>query len=845
MKSKKIRKVNESEINNTASYLEKHELNADSLYWHCPIDNLQFDTTNDVDSLDSIIGQSRAIEAIKIGAGLPAKGYNIFVTGISGTGRLTTVKRMLEKVNVSSPETFDFCYVNNFTNHDCPILIKLKKSEGKLLSLDMEDTVSFLRRRLPKLFEDDSFQNSRRRIIEEFQRKEKDILGEFDERIKPHGFIRGQLENEQGMLQPEVFPIIEGKPVNITDVDQMVIDKKIPYEKANELKKVYEIFHGEIYELARKGMKMMQEFRKALSENDKANASIIVYSVFDELKDKYNNKKLDLYLDDAKKYVMDNLGLFFNVQQQNQQTGYEQEQEDDRFNLFKVNVILDNSDTVCAPIVIETTPSYTNLFGTIERVYDNRGFWRSDFTKIKAGSLLKADQGFLIVNALDLFTEQGVWTALKRVLLYDKLEIQPFDTYFQLSQSHLKPEPINVKVKVIIIGGQTLYQMLYMYEKGFKKIFKINAQFDYETARTDEMIINYSKFISKVCREENLPHCSPSGVAAIVEWAVAKSGNQKRITLKLSDVADVLREAAFYDGSSENKVIDRDDVEKALEKRRYRNELLDEKLKNHIIEGSLLIDTEGSRIGQINGLTVFSNGILSFGKPVRITAAIGAGSAGIINIEREADLSGSIHNKGMLIISGFLRERFAQKYPLSLIASIAFEQSYGGIDGDSASAAEIYVILSALSEIPINQFFAVTGSVNQKGDIQPIGGVNEKIRGYFEICSERGLNGKHSVIIPSQNVKDLMLPGYIRKAVSEGMFHVYAISRIEEGAELLMNTPAGELDAEGSYPADTIFGRVAERLEKFYKLAKGAKNTVNTVYRKQIVKPKDDREIEE
>jgi lon-related putative ATP-dependent protease len=775
-----------------------------------------------LEPLDTIVGQSRAIEAIHLGSELMSKGYNIFVSGLAGTGRLSTVKMILDKLNKRHPTLFDFCYVNNFANPDQPSLIKLPQGNGKKFAHAIDDSVTFLRRRLPKLFEEENFQRTRRTIIENFQNKEKEILGQFDKKIEPFGFIRGQLENDQGVSQPEVFPLLHEKPFQIEDIDDLVSSRKLGKRKASEIRSLYKEFHNELLDLAQKGMKLMKDFRNEIEDNDKTAASIQVNSIFDEIKTQFPDEKVEIFIEEIKKYILDNLHVF--VPSENQPVKIvendEESKETDKFSVFTVNVILDNSTTTSAPVIVETTPSFNNLFGTIERVYDNRGFWRTDFTKIKAGGLLKADQGYLIVNASDLFAEPEVWNALKRVLLYDKLEIQSWDSFFNVSQSYIKPEPINVNVKVIIIGGQTLYTMLYLYEKGFKKIFKVNAQFDYEIERTDDMLNSYARFIAKICREENLPHCNPDGVGAIIEWALEHGGSQKRITLKFSDVADLVREAAFYGRESKKKLIDRKDVSKAIEWRRMRNDLLDDKLKYQIIEGNILIDTEGARVGQINGLTVYDTGLVSFGKPVRITATVSAGTSGIINIEREADLSGSIHNKGVLINHGYLREKFATKHPMSLTASIAFEQSYGGIDGDSASAAEIYILLSALANVPINQFYAVTGSVNQKGDIQPIGGVNDKIRGFFEICRDRGFSGRQGVIIPEQNVSDLMLCHEIIKAVKEKKFHIYSISKVEDGIPLLMNIEAGQLDKDGNYPKGTLFEKVVKKLEFLHESSK-------------------------
>ncbi|MDA3844637.1 MAG: AAA family ATPase, partial [Candidatus Kapabacteria bacterium] len=432
-------------------------------------------------------------------------------------------------------------------------------------------------------------------------------------------------------------------------------------------------------------------------------------------------------------------------------------------------------------------------------------------------------QGYLIVNALDLFPEAGVWQTMKRVLLYNKLEIQPYEAVFQLSQLLLKPEAIDLNVKIIIIGGQTLYRSLYLQEKGFKKMFKVNAQFDYESKRSDEMVMNYARYVSKICKDENFPHFKPSGVAAVAEWAVQHSGSQNKNTLKFSDVADIIRESVFYDPGQHGKFIRREDVEKAIQCRRHRNDLIDEKLSNNILDGTILIDITGERVGQINGLTILDDGILSFGKPARITALVSAGSDGIVNIEREVDMSGEIHSKAVMILSSIISEKFAKKKPLALNATIAFEQNYGGIDGDSATAAEIYVILSALADIPLKQSIAVTGSVNQPGDMQPIGGVNSKITGFYEICKTKGLTGKQGVIIPIQNVNDLMLPKQIVDSVKAKKFHIWPISRFEEGFKILTDIEAGERNEQGKYPEGTFFAVVEEKLAEIRKSKKKKK----------------------
>jgi lon-related putative ATP-dependent protease len=806
--------------------VKKFEIDNDQLRWSCPESQFKFKTTKELEPLDTIIGQPRAIEAIRMGAQLFSKGYNIFVSGLAGTGRLTTVKKLLEEVTTHKPQTYDYCYVNNFGDPDKPRLLKMKSGEGKKFAKSMEETIVFLKRRLPKLFDEETFVETKRQIVEEFQRQERDVLQSFDNKLKPHEFVRGNIENDQGVVQPEVFPIIDEKPIQIEDLDDLVAAGKLEEKKAEEFKEKYTQFHHEIYDLARAGMKIMKNYKKSLAEHEKSAAKIEIESIFKEIVEVFTCETLCEYISEVVEFILDHLNIFAqtgNPLDNGNESREERIRRASRLELFGVNVVLDNSKSERAPVIVETTPSYTNLFGTIERSLAPEGYWKTDFTKIKAGALLKADQGYLIVNALDLFNEQGVWQALKRVLLYNKLEIQPYEAVFQMSQLHLKPEAINVNVKVIIIGGQTLYRYLYTNEKGFKKIFKVNAQFDYETARTEELISDYSRFIAKICEDDDLPHCRPDGVASIIEWATEHAGSQDRISLKFSDVADIVREAAYYERATRTKFITRKDVSRALEERRHRNNLVDEKMKHYIMSGRTMIDTSGSRVGQINGLTVMNNGILSFGKPARITAAVSSGNKGIIDIEREADMSGNIHSKGVLIISSIFRERFAKEKPLSFAASLAFEQSYGGIDGDSASCAEIYVILSSLTGIPINQNIAITGSVNQKGDVQPIGGVNEKINGFFEICQERGLTGDQGVVIPRQNVEDLMLPQQIVDANKKGKFAIYSIDKIEDGVEIMMNTPAGELNSDGTYSKGSVFALVQEKLESLRKAAKAVK----------------------
>lgn len=809
------------------SPLVHKELSAAQLRWRCPEEVFAFETTRDLEPLHGIVGQDRAIEAIELGARLFSHGYNTFVSGVSGTGRLTTVKNILDDVSRTAQTLYDYCYVHNFKATDHPKSLRFAAGRGKEFSKSIEESVTFLRRRISQMFEEEGFRKARRELIAGFTGSENEILRSFTEKIGKSGFIIVDVPQENGTNQTEIFVVLKNTPVPIGQLDNLVIQKKLSAKHAEALKTQYAEFHDELVGLARKGAAMLGEFRVKVKEYDRAAVSLILRPTFEGLAATFPEAGVSDYLTALEADILDNLQIFVTAPEQldvEQGTEKSEQEVKDAFNRYGVNIILDNSQSVTAPVIVETSPSFGNLFGTIENYYEGRGNGiQADYRHIKQGALLRADQGYLIVSALDVMREPNVWPALKRVLLYGKLEIQASESVFLPAQIALKPEPIELSVKVIMIGDAQVYQALYFAEEDFRKIFKVNAEFDTETKRTTEMIINYARFIHKISESEGLLHSDRSSAAAIVEWGVEHAAGQQKITLQFSDVADVLREADYYARSEFAGVISRTHVRKALEARMRRNSMADDYIKERIIEGAMMIATDGERMGQINGLTVYSTGLVSFGKPARITASVGVGKGGIVNIEREAYLSGTIHDKGHLIVTGFMIERFARRRPLTLSASLAFEQSYGGIDGDSASVAEIIALLSEIAERPVRQWLAITGSVNQKGDIQPIGGVNEKITGFFEICAERGLTGKQGVVIPAQNVADLMLPEEIIEAVSNGQFHIYPVSRIEDAVEIMTGLPAGELQSDDTYPPETLFGITDARLERLYRANSGKK----------------------
>lgn len=798
------------------SFSKRLELRASTLRWYADTTLFNFPSTAFIEPLGGIIGQRRALDALTLGAEIFSPGYNIFVSGLSGTGRLTTIKNILLKINPECNVPHDYAFVHNFDSPDCPRLLTFPKGKATGFASAMAEAIGYLASQIPKLFEDEKFRTGRKQIVEDFQRREREMLAAFEAHIEPRGFALQHTKTNPEVVQPEILPVIKGQSRQFGDLERMVTEGEITQEQAHDIGEKYQEVRTELYDLAKQGMQLTQDFQREVAQYEHESVRLLVQATLDQVSSRFPFDYVKDHLEDVRDDILKNLELFRQRgdEKTEQHKGKELPQKPNAFRIYSVNVILDNQKTDGCPVVIETTPTFVNLFGTVEKVYDERGYWTTDFTRIKAGSILRADGGYLIVNATDALSEAGVWKALKRVLLHRKLEIQSIESFFQTASqpSAMKPQAINLNVKVILIGDSRLYQTLYNADEDFRKIFKINAQFDYELERTDGVLLEYARFIRKMSDEENLLHFDPDGVAAVVEYAVEKAGHSKKISLVFSDIADLLREASFWAEKSSAEVVSRYHVEKANRMMVDRNAMWKEKTLEQILEGSLMIDTAGSRIGQINGLAVYTVGQIAFGKPSRVTATVAVGGQGIINIEREAHLSGSIHSKGVLILTGFLRQRFAQKRPLSLAASVVFEQSYGGVEGDSASSTEIYALLSALSRLPIRQDLAVTGSINQWGEIQPIGGVKEKIEGFFEICSVRGLTGTQGVVIPIQNVQDLMLKSDVVEAVADGKFHIYAVSTVDEGIELFTGVPAGRPDIDGNYPQGTVNYLVDRRL---------------------------------
>lgn len=797
----------------------------DELTWKCDPKTFEFESTKNLEPIEGIIGQERALKALRLGVDLYSPGYNIFVTGLSGTGKATTIQKILERISPHCPTLYDYAYVNNFSNPDMPRLLVFPAGVAQMFANAMDSMIDFLIEKIPTILEDQTYAEKRNSINQSYIQEEKKLMSEFEERIKADNFSIGQVQMGQ-YYRPEIFPIINGKPVPIQQLNDLVMNNVISREEAERMYNKYTEYTAQLQDLFKKSLQLSREYQEKLLKLEQEAVNNLVTGVINDIKEKFDFPKVHEYLDEVKESILNSLEDFKEYGKESNAPTQAQPQPSstrDPFRVYQVNVILDNSATNECPVIIETTPTYNNLFGTIEKIYEGGGAWYSDFMNIHAGSILRANGGYLVLNALDALTEPGVWKTLKRVLMYRKLEIQDFASTYLFYSSNLKPEPIEINTKVIFIGNEEIYNLLCEFEDDFKKIFKVRADFDYEMKNTPKALNDMAGLVRKLCEEENLLHFDRYAIARLAEFSARYAGSKDKLTTRFSVVADLVREASFWAKDSGTDIVTGDHVKLAYENYVYRHNMIEEKMNELIKEGKIIIDIKGEKVGEINGLAVYSVNDYYFGKPSKITVTVAAGNTGIINIEREARLSGKIFDKGVLEISGLLREKFGQDFPLSFSASICFEQSYSGVDGDSASSTEVYAILSALSGIPIKQGIAVTGSVNQKGIIQPIGGVNEKIEGYFKICKIMGLDGKQGVIIPKRNVKDLMLSDEVIEATSTGAFSIYAIDTIDEGIEILTGIKAGSRLKNGKWEPNTVYDLVYKKLKELHEISKGKK----------------------
>lgn len=784
------------------------ELSKEKLHKEIHPDSIPFETTDSCKKCKEIIGQKRALKSIQTGLDIKSTGYNIFITGMVGTGRTTTIKKFLEEIEKTKATPDDILYVHNFKSPDEPTLIMLPSGKGKLFRDDMKNLINVLKRDIPELLKSKFYTDKRNSIVEGQQKKQKKILQQFEEEVSQEGFTVIQVQIGT-FVKPDLVPVIDEKPTPFDKLAKLVKEDKFPKKKFNALKKKYEALTDKLEEVFNKLKKIEEETHEMLKKWDEKSIIPVIKEMVDKVKDKYNSEKIEKHLDYVEEDLLKNIDLF-----KSQKIQQKERMPTDPFVKYRANLIVDNSELEGAPIIMEKNPNYVNLFGSIESSMNRFGLLQTDFTKIKAGSLLKANGGYIVISALDALLEPGVWPTLKRALKHQTLEIQNYASLFLFSTKGPKPEPIEINVKVIFIGDSFIYDLLYYQDVDFKKIFKVKAEFDSETSLTNKTIQEYSDFTKKIIDEDELKPMDKYGMAALIEQCIRMAGRQKKVSTRFHHVADIIREANYWAKKSRAKMVSRKHIEKAVEERFERVSLLEDKIQEMIEEGILMIETTGSEVGQVNGLSVYRLDQFYFGKPTRITATTAVGRAGVINIEREADLSGRTHNKGVLILAGYLRNKYAKNKPFALSASLAFEQSYSGVDGDSASSTEVYAILSSLSNLPLRQDIAVTGSLNQKGEVQPIGAVNEKIEGFYDVCKSKKLTGKQGVIIPDRNIKNLMLRRDIVEAVEKGKFHIYPVKTIDDGIEILTGIKAGKQKKDGSFEPDTVNYLVDKELER-------------------------------
>jgi len=789
---------------NPSSHLE---VQPGELRWRCNPGRFGFETTDELSCCKEIIGQDRALTAIEMGLEIESPGYNLYISGLTGTGKTTTVKRLLSSMGKGGKALTDICYVNNFLTPELPVCITLPAGQGLVFKAAMWDVLKTLREHIPKALESESFIHKQKAVADEIKKRRAEIATKLEAEVTEKGFQI--LEVQYGpFTRPGIVPIINGEPVNGEAAAALVADGKLEQKELDRMRKEHEVLTARLEEVMKAGRELDRELSVKLEELTREFAGPIIDTCIHEVRDNFTDEKVVAYLDALREYIAANLDIF---DEPDERDGKKERE----FVEFEVNVVVDNTRAKEPPVIIETSPTYANLFGTIERRSDGRGEFTSNFTMIRSGSMVRANNGYLVISLADILEEPAAWPALKRALKNKSVTIQGIDSLFFMPTSALKPEAIDIDVKVVIIGDSESYQVLYHYDEDFKKIFKIKADFDSEMINDQENLNRYAIFIKSLLDEEGLPPLDKSAVAAVAEEAAGIAGRQDKLTTRFSDVSDIVRESCYWAKKDGSKKVKASHVEKAVEERIRRSNLPEEKMSEMLVDGTILLDIDGKKVGQVNGLSVFDLGDYSFGKPARITIETSMGRAGIINIEREAELSGKTYNKGSLILEGFLRRRFAQDKPLAMSASICFEQSYGGIDGDSASSTEIYGILSSLAGIGIRQDLAVTGSVNQKGEVQPIGGVNEKVHGFYDLCKAKGLTGQQGVIVPRLNLVDLMLRKDVVDTIKDGKFHIYAVESIDEGIEILTGVPAGEQHADGSFDKDTVNGAANEKLVKF------------------------------
>jgi predicted ATP-dependent protease len=785
--------------------------------------SLGFETSDELEPLEGIVGQPRAQKSLDLGLGVRHPNYHVYVAGLTGTDRLNLIRRAIQERLDGGTVPPDTMFVNNFDEPDRPIALRLPAGQGSRLKHDVAEMIDYLREALPRAFREEDFGQEKERLRRQYREKGEKVLEELGELAGEHGMAVEQLPNGQILF----IPLKEGRPMTPAEIEQL---------SPEEMEQI-ESHQDELFQMAAKTIQQQQEMQRRLStdvhEVARRFADKLLGPLVERIKQSYDDRvvngvernapqqqfdqapsKLHRWLDGLKAHIVEHMDRFRELGEVPPHLAAKLLDEqgldpEERFVEYKVNLVIDNGQLKSSPIVIEEAPNYRNLFGTIERIVDRSGRVITNFTRIKSGSLLEANGGYLIVNLMDALMEPFVWKQLKQTLKRGSLEIDVYDPFSLFTVSGLKPEPVPLDVRLVAVGEPLIYHLLYLYDEDFREIFRVKADFDEELEIDGQAGKLYGRFVRRLSLTEGIKPFDASGVAELVRIGARLAAHQRKVSSLFSHIADVAREADYWAGRSNAHRVSASHVTQAVRERVFRSDLVAEKIRDSIHEGQLLIDMSGSAVGQINGLAVANLGDYAFGRPARVTASVGVGAAGLVNIERESRLSGRTFDKGLLILEGYLRSKYAGERPLALSASLAMEQSYGGIDGDSASAAELLCLLSAIANVPLRQDIAITGSINQRGQIQAIGGVNEKIEGFFDVCSLQGLSGAQGVCIPESNVQNLILRPDVAEAIAQGKFHVWPVAEIDDAILLFTNTRGGEVGNP-----DSFHGKVAARLKQ-------------------------------
>jgi lon-related putative ATP-dependent protease len=777
----------------------------------CNPDSLGFESTEKLEPVQTIIGQSRALQAIQFGLGIQNSGFNIYAAGLPGTGKMTAIVAFLKSLARDKEVPPDWCHVHNFQDSYMPKALRLKAGMGAQFQKDMKRFIENAQANIKKAFESEDYAKRRDATGHTFNEQKEKLFSQLNQLAHDNGFALQM--SPMGLL---LIPMVEGKPLSEQEMLALT-----PKEK-EKLGKRREDIQGQIKEAMGQMRSWDRESSEQVEKMDEGVVQFVLGAQIEDLTKKYgeNNPALVEYLKAVEADIIENKNIFRSPTEAEPVNVFTQFTASQSLKKYEVNVLVDNSHLKGAPVVIETNPTFNNLVGRLEREA-HFGAISSDFTMIRPGSLHKANGGYLVVRIDDVLRNLMSWDCLKRSLREKKIVIEDLAERFGfLSMKSILPEPIPLSVKVIVIGENLYYYMLYGLDREFSELFKVKADFDSRMDLNAENLKQYTCTLCAVCGKDNLRHMDKVAVARIIEHSSRLAQDQQKLTTRFAEIADIIREASYWAGLDNEKLIGAKHISKAIEQNVYRSNLIHERVTEMIERGTLKIDTDGDVVGQVNSLSIIDLGDLIFGRPNRITASIASGREGLVDIEREAKLGGPIHTKGVLILSGLMAERYAHKSPLSLSARLVFEQSYDEVEGDSASSTEFYVLLSALANVPIKQGIAVTGSVNQKGEVQAIGGVNQKVEGFYDVCKVKGLNGKQGVLIPQSNVQNLMLREDVVEAIKKGKFHIYSVSHVDEGIEILTGMKAGKRLKDGTFEKNSINRRVQSRLEE---LAKGMK----------------------